>query len=348
MIDPALIEEIRKDPFLNYMIKPVERFEKYLVSTNEIKLKLRGLVHGQHDSEGGSQDPLAVEFKMPYIHRWTREYDRYIVWKLFNLQGYYQKYPAKMPKYTIMITLTGSHASPRAPSKRGLNHMAYLKKFQEAHRKEKKMVEKYLGTVDYLSMLEPHPKSGYVHAHDLYFLNDRPTDETLAKIKNHWVKTLGMGSDKRAFDVEIKEPKSFAEIQSLIAYPLAYLGKSTIGAVGEWTKYDVVFNTCLWLSAKHQLYGGINKRVRVFQPSRSLTAIMKHEYSPDNSPIVVPPDNYQHIETTMMKPGEEIQIYKCDNYEEMMPVWRLMGGDDGQFDTLETLREMNEPAKGFG
>ena len=68
MIAPGLIEEIRKDPFLKYMVKWVEKFDTYLDRTNELKLKLRGLLHGQHDSDGMPEDPLAVEFEMPYIH----------------------------------------------------------------------------------------------------------------------------------------------------------------------------------------------------------------------------------------------------------------------------------------
>ena len=145
----------------------------------------------------------------------------------------------------MMITLTGSHASPRHPTKQGLRHMPYLAKFHEAHRKEKDMLKHYLNTLDYLSIPKGHPKSGYVHAHDLYFLDELPLQKTLEKIQNHWNNTLNMGSSKRGIKIELKEPKDFNDIISFIAYPMSYVGKTTIGNLPEWTKYDVIFNTCL-------------------------------------------------------------------------------------------------------
>jgi len=71
---------------------------------------------------------------------------------------------------------------------------------------------------------------------------------------------------------------------------MAYVGKTSIGAIGEWSKYDLIFNTCLWLSPRHPLKGGIGTRVRAFQPSRTLSTIM-------NKSSVK--SDYTHIETTM-------------------------------------------------
>src|SRR5512133_3600031 len=175
MIPANLIEEIEKDPFLNYMLKSVKKFDRYLDDTNNMSIMIRGFQYGQSDSDGQPSEPLAVEADIGYTHRWTKKYDNRILCKLYNLQYYYLINPSKMPKYTMMITLTGSHASPRYPGKTGLRHLPYTAKFNEDHRKEKHMLKHYLKTVDYLSILEGHPEIGYVHAHDNYFLNELPS-----------------------------------------------------------------------------------------------------------------------------------------------------------------------------
>ena len=116
-----------------------------------------------------------------------------------------------------------------------------------------------------------------------------------------WNKTQKMGSLKHGIKIEIKEPKDFHNIKSFIAYPLSYLGKTTIGTLPEWTKYDVIFNTCLWLSVKHQTNGGISKQVRAFQPSRSLSAIM-NKVSIDSQ--------YFHLETMLQNKFALRSLYK--------------------------------------
>ena len=83
-----------------------------------------------------------------------------------------------------------------------------------------------------------------------------------------------MNRKEHGIKIEVKESRHFNDIKSFIAYPMSYVGKTTIGDLPEWTKYDVIFNTCLWLSPRHKLRGGIGHRVRAFQPSRALSKIM--------------------------------------------------------------------------
>lgn len=89
------------------------------------------------------------------------------------------------------------------PTKGGLGHMAYLAKFHETHREAKDLIRKYLETDRYLSMLEGHPELGYVHAHNLYFLYNEPSQKAIDTIQNHWNNTLGMGSAKHGIKIEI-------------------------------------------------------------------------------------------------------------------------------------------------
>jgi len=311
------------------MLNHVLKFDRYLDDTNNMSIRIRGFQYGQCDSDGQPAEPLAVEADIGYTHRWTKKYDNRILCKLYNLQYHYVINPSKMPKHTMMITLTGSHGSPRYPTKNGLQHMPYMAKFHEAHRKEKDMLKQYLKTVDYLSILEGHPESGYVHAHDNYFLNTLPSAKTLSIIENHWNNTQKMGSKEHGIKIEIKEPKDFHDIKSFIAYPLSYLGKTSIGALSEWTKYDVIFNTCLWLSGKQKMYGGINKQVRAFQPSRSLSAIMNN---------VQIDSQYYHLETMLKNRHELRSIFRSPKYDDDMKTWMMFGGDNEQFATLDNLK----------
>jgi len=336
MIPSDLIDQIQNDVFLNYMIKPVLRFDKYLDDTNLLSIKIKGIRYGEHDSDGEPLDPIAIDVDIGYTHRWTKKYDHHTLCKLYNLQYHYVANPSKMPRYTMMITLTGSHASPRLPNRLGLRHMPYLAKFHEAHRKEKDMLKHYLKTVDYLSILEGHPESGYVHAHDNYFLNTLPSKKKLKTIENYWNNTQKMGSKEHGIKIEIKEPKDFRDIKSFIAYPISYLGKTTIGALPEWTKYDVIFNTCLWLSGKHKMYGGIGKRIRAFQPSRSLSKIMNK---------VIFRSEYCHLETMLKHHNEDIVLYRSPNYERNIEAWMSLGGDNEQDTTLAQLAEMSHLEK---
>lgn len=317
MIDPSILEDIRTDPFLKYLYTMVVAFDKYLDSTSDSNIRIKGI---RYDPEDSDTIPDAVEYVLDYLHRWTKKYDNKILWKLYNLQWYFLLNPDKTPKYTMMVTLTGIHASPRHPRKGGLNHIAYLGKFHEAHRKSKDMLRKYLKTDLYLSILEGHPESGYVHAHDLYFLDELPSQKTLETLQNHWNNTLNMGSSQHGIKIEIKEPKDFKDIKSFIAYPMSYVGKSTIGDLPEWTKYDVIFNTCLWLSSRPKLLGGIGRRVRAFQPSRALSKIM----NPSSSN-----DGYVHIESLMTnkKRNDSTVLYQSPFYEINNAAWLGLGGD---------------------
>lgn len=67
----------------------------------------------------GDEDVDAVQYNLPYIHRWTKEYDDLLLYKLYNHQWHYHLHPELTPNYTMMITLTGTHASPRYPQNEG-------------------------------------------------------------------------------------------------------------------------------------------------------------------------------------------------------------------------------------
>ena len=129
-----------------------------------------------------------------------------------------------------------------------------------------------------------------------------------------------MGSIEHGIKIEIKEPRDFNDIKSFIAYPMAYVGKSTIGDLPEWTKYDVIFNTTLWLSPHPKRFGGIGHRVRAFQPSRALSKIMNR---------VSTKTGFIPIETVLShkKRNDSTVLYQSPYYEINIKAWLTLGGD---------------------
>ena len=229
-----------------------------------------------------------VEYDLEYMHRWTKKYDNHLLCRLYNLEWYFRLNPNKTPKFTMMVTLTGKHASSRSPKKGGLKHMAYLAKFHITHRKSEDFLRKYLQTVLYLSMLESHPESGYVYAHDQYFLDESPSQKTLTIIENHWNNTLEMGSSEQGITIEIKEPRDFKDKKSFIAYPIAFVGKALL-VIYPNGQNPMLFSIPVcghW----PERFGGIGHRIRAFQPSRVLSQIM-------NPPSAK--EGYIHIESIL-------------------------------------------------
>ncbi|MCX6701157.1 MAG: hypothetical protein NTV68_14785, partial [Methanomicrobiales archaeon] len=74
MIPPELIEQIREDSFLKYILKPVLRFDNYLDETNLMSIKIRGFRSGQYDDDNEPIDPVPVDEDFEYTHRWTKRY----------------------------------------------------------------------------------------------------------------------------------------------------------------------------------------------------------------------------------------------------------------------------------
>lgn len=119
---------------------------------------------------------------------------------------------------------------------------------------------------------------------------------------------------KRKISCTVVVIRDFVDIKSFIAYPMSYVGKTTIGDLPEWTKYDVIFNTCLWLSPRHKLLGGIGHRVRAFQPSHALSKIM-------NRSLIH--GRYVHIETLLLNKNrsDAAILSQSSHFNVNMKVW---------------------------
>jgi hypothetical protein len=88
---------------------------------------------------------------------------------------------------------------------------------------------------------------------------------------------------------------------------------------------------CLWLSGKSKKYRGIGKRIRAFQPSRSLSTLM-------NKVITHP--YFEYIEAMIKTESDCMSLHRTSDYDERIKFWMMLGGDDEQNTTLTALSEM--------
>jgi hypothetical protein len=325
MISLLTREEIAKTPLYKPLLEKVNRFDLYLENAMQSRIflrQIRYLDYNQVNHEDGN--PVAEDVDIGYITRWSEQYRNRVLWKLYNFKGYFERYPGKLPKYSIMGTLTGKHDSPdnrNRLSKNNLGHIAWNEKLWYAKKKQSNMICHYFPENYNISMWEPHPTSGFSHIHTMYFMEELPGDSILKLIANHWSDTLKMGSRERSIELKIKDVRDFKDITSLVGYPMAYIGKNTINGIKDWTAADWVFNASIFWSAKNKVFGGFGHCIRTFQPSFRTSKIMCRDWSPGN-------DFKQHtefIDSRYQKEDSKI-LNQCENYESMLEYWQDIGG----------------------
>jgi hypothetical protein len=109
---------------------------------------------------------------------------------------------------------------------------------------------------------------------------------------------------------------------------LTYLGKTSIGDLPEWSKYDIIFNTCLWLALRSKKFEGLGQRVRAFLPSWALSRIMRPHRQQNE---------YTHLETVIVnkKLVEPTVLYQAPSYDVNIQVWENHGGDEPDSPIME-------------
>lgn len=315
MIEPTMLNEIKDDGYLAYLVPKIIEFDNYLEQTKHLKLKHRGF---EIDDETVGDNITSVMYENNYKHRWQNQYLNHRLYQLYNLKYRILDDDEIRPKYTMMITCTGSHSSPRNPLSPGLKHLQYLDKFCGSLKKHKDMVKRYLDSSRYLTTLEPHPKSGYVHSHTSYLLDNEPIEGLSEILENHWNNKLKMGTKEHGLKVDIKEVKRFDDIKNVVSYLFGYVSPAIVDNVGLWSKEYWVFNTCIWLSSQPKFKGGLEKIIRTFQPSRELLKLMKVPTTPYNKV------RYQHLDTRMFSDRllEPITMNRDKHFDGNFPWYR--------------------------
>jgi hypothetical protein len=327
VIPLVLREKIRQNPLLKPMGSKVYKFAEYLDRTKNYHIINRSIKFMNMREEDGN--PLALETDCGYDTRWSDDYRKNLLWRLYNLAGYYQMYPDKMPKYSMMITLTGSHDGKDGMGNLSLgkiNHIQWNEKLFKAKPLYRWMVNKWMPKNEYLCVWEGHPSSGFSHIHNEYFLDELPGAGVCKRLKEHWSLSLKMGSLERSLDIKFKDVKDFKDIISLVAYPMAYLGKNTSNSIKDWTEFDWVYNASIFWSSKPKMFGGIGHHIRTFQPSRGLSEIMKRSYIPGEKWVDYGKIPSLWIDTRLKMSEQKIYNFlplnqRKENYESCLEYW---------------------------
>jgi hypothetical protein len=331
MIDSETREAIKNNPLLKPLYEKVNRFDLYLEMARRSHIfvrQIRYLDYNRENDEDGN--PVAEDIDLGYLTRWSEPYRNKILWKLYNFKGYYERYPEELPKYSLMVTLTGKHDGKDGMGRLslgGLGHIKWNEKLWHANKKYRNLSRQYFPENNNLSMWEGHPTSGFSHIHKMYFFDELPGESALKLVSAYWTDTLKMGSRERAIELKIKDVRGFGDITSLVGYPMAYIGKNTVNGVKDWTAEDWVFNASIYWSGKEKLYGGIGHCIRTFQPSFGMSKIMSKDWMP-GSEAGYPKPFFIDSRYKDLHLYDASILNTCDGYENNLEYWKFISGED--------------------
>jgi len=238
------------------------------------------------------------EITGPLLNRWHAQ--RRVTW-VAKLHELTQWYIASHPGCT-MISLTGYQE--------GLTVYQTWDSINSSREKLLKIVNKYLGKVDYLWVVEPHTEkgTGYPHYHLVVFKDI--SIELEDKLRNLYSEVWKTGS--HTYGLDFKRLSGNEGIKNLKNYLMKYISKGYLTQAG-WSKAELLFNAYLW-GASHGYYGDklerseFNERkiYRLIGMSRHLSKMLQPEREEDNSTIWLKIDETELFEYKNEK-GEVIE-----------------------------------------
>lgn len=257
------LKKIRFYPQLREYENLAYQFVNYLEMTENVKIGLEGLT-----IKGGRGLQVLVK-DIPYIHRWSECYLDSRLAKLYKLEAWVKEHPTPvtMATYTTFhdYTLTGKRVNE------GYSIEQSFKVLNDGLRRSTDLLRKIRGgPVQYMNVLEPHPKSGYPHAHVMYL--SRITDQEQERLKNHWANVVGAGDYQHGLNFSVDSVFEEGEIQSVRNYLMKYMAKTLYDGWRSWTPQELVFNAVAWGGKRDPFKA--NRHYRTFQPSRELSKIM--------------------------------------------------------------------------
>jgi hypothetical protein len=211
----------------------------------------------------------------PLLNRWHPRRRTAWVAKLHELT---QWYIASHPGCT-MISLTGYQD--------GLSIYQTWDAINSSREKLLKIVNKYLGKIDYLWVVEPHTEkgTGYPHYHLVVFAEI--STEMEDKLRNLYSEVWKTGS--HTYGLDFKRLSGNEGIKNLKNYLMKYISKGYLTQSG-WSKGELIFNAHLW-GASHGYYNDKleksetceRKIYRLIGMSRHLSKMLAPEREEDNS-----------------------------------------------------------------
>jgi len=299
------LKKIRFYPQLREYENLAYQFVNYLEMTENVKIGLEGLT-----IKGGRGLQVLVK-DIPYIHRWSECYLDSRLAKLYKLEAWLKEHPTTvtMATYTTFhdYTLTGKTVNVRYSIEQS------FKVLNDGLRRSTDLLRKIRGgPVQYMNVLEPHPKSGYPHAHVMYL--SRITDQEQERLKNHWANVVGAGDYQHGLNFSVDSVFEEGEIQSVRNYLMKYMAKTLYDGWRSWTPQELVLNAVAWGGKRDPFKA--NRHYRTFQPSRELSKIMAPDL--DKKP-------WEMWVQTCIKGDEPIILRRTENEEYRKIYARLVG-----------------------
>ena len=200
----------------------VDRFKKYLQDREDWFIK----IHGKNKQTGEE-----FTYKKTDVHRWKDAYLKKRLARLYKLRDWFL---TQASQEVTMITLTVPHNINKWGKKVNTGHniiQSWENLKQGWNRLRMCQVFK---NRDFIIIYEPHPETGYPHAHMMVFSSF--TDDEIKHIKELWHDMTG---------ADIENGIDFnpgVGIKHLIAYVMKYMSKTLYHTIHEWTMEEWMFN----------------------------------------------------------------------------------------------------------
>lgn len=252
----------------------------------------------------------------PLLNRWHPRRRSAWIAKLHELTQWY----IVMRPGCTMISLTGYQE--------GLSIYQTWDSINSSREKLLKIINKYLGKVDYLWVVEPHTEkgTGYPHYHLVVFSD--VSIEMEDKLRNLYSEVWKTGS--HTYGLDFKRLSGNEGIKNLKNYLMKYISKGYLTQAG-WSKAELIFNAHLW-GASHGYYNDNleksetceRKIYRLIGMSRALSKMLAPDREEDNATTWLSVDETEPIEYKNER-GEIVEDLDCKRMWErqLLPDWLL-------------------------
>jgi len=305
MIRHESLNKIKFYPQLREYEDLAFQFVNYLELTENTQIRLEGL------TRKGWKIQVRVK-DIPYIHRWSECYLDSRLAKLYKLEAWVKENP--VPVTMATYTTYHDYNSSGTRVNEGYSIEQSFKVLNKGLWKSTNLLRKMRGgPVRYMNVLEPHPKSGYPHAHVMYL--SKITEEEQDRLKNHWSNVVGAGDYDHGLAFSVDSVFEEGEITSIRNYLMKYMAKTLYDGWRSWTPQELVFNAVAWGGKRDPFKK--RRHYRTFQPSRELSKIMAPDI--DRKP-------WEMWVRTSIKGDEPVILRETEN-EEYREIYKMMMGE---------------------
>jgi hypothetical protein len=203
-------------------------------------------------------------YRMPYRTRWSKEYKRGMIAKMYGVEEYLKK--CSRGGVVTLLTLTGYQGGELSREVKGrvVSREELYEEIKQGWRWLSDVIGKVSLGLEYVWVMEPH-KSGYPHMHVALF--GYVSKDLQERLRRLWSEKYAVGSVEHGLDFSVKSVKE--SIQSVRNYLMKYITKG-IGGGGKkkWTVEEWVYHAIAWKN-RHR-YIGMSRSISRYCTARKL------------------------------------------------------------------------------